>query len=139
MVPKEVNVPFNLTISLEDALVLLSRYSDRKTISDDSAKSTEKGNPPKRQTSQNGERVPTFKKIPIPTLGRVLSAVSGQYGEGIFKETSPSALDFECAGRTAAQKEAILDRVLFKLLDRLEAHKKICTDAHCTVKLALKG
>jgi hypothetical protein len=43
MVPKEVNVSFNLTISLEDALVLLSRYSDRKTISDDSAKTTEKG------------------------------------------------------------------------------------------------
>jgi hypothetical protein len=82
--------------------------------------------------------VPTFKKVPILILRRVLSALSGQYGEGIFRETSPSALDFECAGRTAAQKEAILDKVLFKLLDRLEAHKKSCTATLCTVKLALK-
>lgn len=94
---------------------------------------------PKRQTFQNGENVPTFKKVPILILRRVLSALSGQYGEGIFRETSPSALDFECAGRTAAQKEAILDKVLFKLLDRLEAHKKSCTATPCPVKLALKG
>ena len=64
--------------------------------------------------------------------------LSGQYGEGIFRETSPSALDLECASRTAAQKEEILDRVFFKLLDRLEAHKKSFTATPCPAKLALK-
>lgn len=82
---KEVNVSFSLTLSLEDAIALLSRSSDKKVASLHLVDSTKKANPPKRQTTQNGERVPTFKKVPIPTLKRVLSTLSGQYGDGIFR------------------------------------------------------
>jgi hypothetical protein len=85
MTSKEVNVSFSLNISLEDALALLSRCSQKSPLSIHSAKSTEKANPLKRQSAQSGEKFQTFKKIPIPTLKRVLAVLKEQYADTAFR------------------------------------------------------
>lgn len=91
MTSKEVNVSFSLTISLEDALALLSRCSQKPSLSVHSAEPTERANTPKRQSPLSGEKVPTFKKIPIPTLRRILSALSERCGKGIFRTADAQA------------------------------------------------
>jgi hypothetical protein len=92
MTSKEVNASFSLTISLEYALALLSRCNQKTPISTHPAKPTEKANPPKRQSAQSGEKVPTFKKIPVTTLRRILSTLSERYGDNVFRTADAQAI-----------------------------------------------
>jgi hypothetical protein len=84
-----VNISFSLTVSLEDALSLLLRCNQKNSLSVNSAKSTEKVDPPKRQSTQKGE---CYNRIPIPTLKNLLSILSSRYGDSVFRFSDGLAL-----------------------------------------------
>lgn len=81
----EVSISFNLSLPLEQALELLLtlRKNGKNAIS---VKTTKTARMPKRQIAESDEREKGyFKRIPVATLRRVISAIAAQYGDNVFR------------------------------------------------------